>query len=103
MGWFSAYLYTKYNISNHKQQSTYVNALIMLAEQEMKFIQRKNHVLLSDEGFWIILCLCVAAIGGRKTVFGRNEQHLRMQLTWLFGQRMGIGHNTKEIQGKVGS
>ncbi len=51
MGWFSAYLYTKYNISNHKHQSTYADALIMLAEQEMKFIQINHHVLLSDEGF----------------------------------------------------
>ena len=34
-------MYTKYNISNHKQQLTYVDVFIMLKEQKLKFIQRK--------------------------------------------------------------
>ncbi len=70
--------------------------------------------------FWVILCLCVAAIGGQKTVFGRNKQHLRTQNNYrnsrdatdlVIWSKNGyweqydnnIGNNMKEIQGKVGS
>ena len=53
MQWFSAYVNTKYEIPQRKQQSTHVDGLVVQAAKKMRLIQGKDDVLLLDGGFFL--------------------------------------------------
>lgn len=57
MEWFLAYVDTNYEIPRRKQQSTYVDELVVQAVTKMRLIHGKDVVSLLDRGFFGLIVL----------------------------------------------